>query len=237
MACPASGNLDKAIPNWEEPVREEKMGAKSKGHFIHELIADLITFSYETETKVYKNNWRDLVAVAEILQAVAEIWQRRRFQVLSETSMKAEWLDDPTDTTADLVFYTQDEMHIIDFKMGKILVDLDDNDQMMFYAATYGILAPKAKEVNLYIMQPFAPDGFQHIVVTTAELQAWMQKARASQKLVLAGDTTFGPSDHCTFCPANPHSRGDRGKPLCPAMMQVLYPQPPALDEDEILNL
>ena len=52
---------------------------------------------------------------------------------------------------------------------------------------------------------------------------------------MLAGDTTLVPNDHCTFCPANPHSRGDKGSPLCPPMMQKLYPFD--VDEDAILAL
>jgi hypothetical protein len=36
------------------------------------------------------------------------------------------------------------------------------------------------------------------------------------------------------FCPAYPHSRSEKGKPLCPATMALLYP--PIIDEDEILN-
>ena len=45
--------------------------------------------------------------------------------------------------------------------------------------------------------------------------------------LITDGDTTFQPGDHCMFCSANPHSRAAKGKPLCPAMMQMLYPKEP----------
>lgn len=46
---------------------------------------------------------------------------------------------------------------------------------------------------------------------------------------------TFSPGDHCKFCPANPHGRGAKGKPYCPAMMGLLYPQP-AVNYDEMLE-
>lgn len=245
MACSAAGNLDLAIPNWVEPVRNNRVGAKSKGHKIHELIADLITFQYETTkldeegnevtSRVYKNGPKDLLYTAEILTYVSEIWSTRRFKVLSEEPMKAHWLDQPTDTTADLVLYTQDEMHIFDWKVGKIQVDAIDNEQLLFYAATYGILASKAKQITVHICQPWA-GGMEEWVITTERLKQFIDDAVEAQRKVLRGDTTFGPSDHCTFCPANPHSRGDKGGPFCPAMMQVLYPTT-GTDEEAILNL
>jgi len=86
--------------------------------------------------------------------------------------------------------------------------------------------------VHLHILQP-AADQMAEWTVTTSEIAAFMNRARVSEALVMAKDTTFGPSDHCTFCPANPHSRGDKGKPLCPAMMQLLYPS--VIDEQEML--
>ena len=74
MACPASGNLDKAIPNWREPERDDTKGAKSKGHAFHEWLSQIITFSYETgidqrtgKPRVHKNAAKDLLAFASVL--------------------------------------------------------------------------------------------------------------------------------------------------------------------------
>ena len=146
----------------------------------------------------------------------------------------ADWLDVPTPTTVDLVLHTQDEIHVLDLKAGKIPVEVIDNEQLLFYGASFGHLAPKAKHFTLHILQPWA-DGNSSWEVSTLRMAQFMDEAREAQRKVLAGDTTFGPSDHCMFCPANPHSLGDKGAPRCPAQMQLLYPQP--LDEDEILNL
>jgi hypothetical protein len=66
-------------------------------------------------------------------------------------------------------------------------------------------------------------------------LAQFMADALKAEALVLAGDTTFGPSDSCTFCPANPHGRGSKGRPFCPAQMQMLYPD--KTNEAEILAL
>ena len=62
-----------------------------------------------------------------------------------------------------------------------------------------------------------------------------MADAKAAEAHILAGSTTFSPGDHCKFCPANPQGRGAKGKPYCPAMMSLLYPQP-AVDYDQMLE-
>jgi hypothetical protein len=221
MACPASANLDKAIPNWTPPVVDPMAGAKGRGTTLHKLLEEAGNLSTP--------DFRDY---AKIVTYVATLREKRRFQVWTEHSVQAEWLPSKPWTTADLVLQTKDELHVVDYKFGRIPVTLIDNEQMLFYAASYAHLAPKAHEVHLHLLQP-AANQMVEWTVTAREIAAFMNRARVSESLVMAGDTTFGPSDHCTFCPANPHSRGDKGKPLCPAMMNLLYPS--VIDEHEML--
>jgi hypothetical protein len=221
MACPASANLDKAIPNWTPPDVDPMAGAKGRGTTLHELL--------EKVTDLPLPDLRDYV---KILNYIMELRLRRRFQVWNEHTVPAEWLASKPWTTADTVLFTKDELHIVDYKFGRIPVTVIDNEQLLFYAASYAHLAPKAHEVHLHLLQP-AADQMVEWTVTTSEIAAFMNRAKISEQLVMAGDTTFGPSDHCTFCPANPHSRGDKGKPLCPAMMNLLYPS--VIDEQEML--
>jgi hypothetical protein len=222
MACPASANLDVAIPGWQEPDVDPTAGAKGRGTRLHEKLEQVVGMSMA-----------DLRDYAAIVAYVAELRGRRRFKVLTEETVTAEWLTSRPTTTADLVLYTRDELHIVDYKFGRIPVDVIDNEQMLFYAASYSQLAPKARQVSLHILQP-AAGNLVEWQVETPDIAAFMMRAKASEKLILAKDTTFGPSDHCTFCPANPHSRGDKGKPLCPAMLELLYPE--QLDEDALLD-
>lgn len=233
MACPASANLDLAIPNWVEPVRDEAMGAKATGSSVHKMVEDLMNLEYVTPTRTTKFSARDLMHVAQMLTYISELWSTRRFTVLNEATVKATWLVSQPNTTADIVFYTQDEIHVIDMKWGKVEVDVVDNEQLLFYAVCYAPLAPKAKGVTVHILQPRA-GNLNSWFIDTPRLKKFMDEAIATEVMIAAGDVTFGPSHHCTFCPANPHSRGDKGKPLCPAMMDLLYPR--YIDEDEILN-
>lgn len=225
MACPASANLPLAIPNWSppDPVVEDARPVIAKGHKLHENFADITALPAA-----------DIKAMISALQYVADIRSQRKFKVLNEEPVTATWLTSKPGTTADLVLYTQDEMHVFDLKTGRIPVEVIGNKQLLFYGVCYAPLAPKAKGITLHIVQPWA-EGNQSWYVDTNVLKQFMDDAIAAEKKILAGDTTFGPSDSCKFCPANPHSRGLKGKPLCPAMMKLLYP--PIVDEDEILSM
>ncbi len=222
MSCHASAHLELAIPNWTPPVVDDMAGAKGKGTRMHEMLEPLWDLSAS-----------DLHHVARVVEYVAGVRSLRRFKVLVEERVTADWLPSAPKTTADLVLYVADEIHVIDFKWGRIPVEVVDNKQVLFYARSYAHLAPSAKGVTGHIVQPYA-DVFESWFMDTAELYRFEVKAVATDKAITAGDVTFGPSDSCTFCPAYPHSRSDKGKPLCPATMAMLYP--PIIDEDEILN-
>jgi hypothetical protein len=221
--CHASAHLELAIPNWTPPVVDDMAGAKGKGTTMHQLLEPLWSLGAT-----------DMAHVARVVEYVADVRSLRRFNVLIEEKMVADWLPSKPSTTADLVLYVSDEIHIIDFKWGKIPVEVFGNDQLLHYARTYCHLAPRAKSVFVHIVQPYA-DNFEWWEIEAQDLAAWSAKAEAADAAIQAGDITFGMSDHCKFCPAFPHSRGDKGKPLCPTAMAFLYP--PIVHEDEILGL
>jgi hypothetical protein len=224
MGCTASANLDVAIPNWIPPVKDDTAdNAANRGTIMHALFAGVM------ELKA-----KDAYMLAKAIEYVAQVRESRRFKSVIEAPMKAVWLDSTPTTTADLVLYVADEIHIFDLKTGAIPVEVVDNDQMMYYAATYGVLAPKAKGVHLHIVQPWA-GVMEAWYVTTAEIGAFIAAARQTEMDIMARVVEFHPGDHCQFCPANPHGRGLKGRPYCPAMMELLYPQAP-IDEDEMLR-
>ena len=223
MACHASAHLELAIPNWSPPVVDQMAGAKGKGTAMHAMLEPLWDLSVA-----------DMAHVVNVIQYVANIRSKRRFKTAIEETVVADWLPSKPKTTADLVLYVQDEIHVIDFKWGKIPVEVVDNKQVLYYARSYAHLAPKAKGVTGHIVQPYA-GVFESWFMDTAELLRFENAAVATDRAISRGSVTFGPSDSCTFCPAYPHSRSDKGKPLCPATMQLLYP--PIMHEDEILAL
>lgn len=223
IACPGSADLEKSIPGWTPPVVDPTKGQKAVGKNRHKWLQDASDLSA-----------KELMAMAEALAYYAEIRSRRRFKVRTEEKIKADWLKSKPLTTADVVLYTADELHIIDWKWGKIPVDVCDNDQLLFYAVSYAHLAPKAKGAELHIIQPMA-DNMVSTYVSAAEIQAFMARALIAEDAILRGSTKLVPSDKgCMFCPAFPHSRSDKSKPLCPVTMNILYP--PKVDNQAILD-
>jgi hypothetical protein len=225
MSCHASANLELAIPNWTPPEEDPTQdNAANRGTEMHRMFADVMSLST-----------KDALMMAEAIGYVAEVRSRRRFKTMIEQTVNAAWLVSNPGTCADLVLYTQDELHIIDLKTGKIPVSAVDNAQLKYYAVTYGGLAPKAKGAHLHIVQPWA-GVMEEWYATAPVLQSFMDDAIKAEARILNGSTVFSPGDHCQFCPANPHGRGAKGRPYCPAMMGLLYPQP-AVDYEAMLNM
>lgn len=225
MACHGSANLELSIPGWVPPVIDREKGAKGKGSRLHEYLEGTSDLTA-----------RDLRCLAEALLYMADLRSRRRFHVLKEETVEATWLQSKPRTTVDVVLYTADELHIVDYKTGMIEVSPINNEQLMYYALCFAHLAPKADGVHLHIVQPWTKESnMTEWFISAADLQDFMLLAQAAEKEILSGSTVLSPSDHCTFCPANPHSRSDKGRPMCPPMMQLLYPQ--HFDESAILDL
>ena len=220
--CTGSADLPSAIPGWVDGVPKPG-NAASRGSLIHEVLAAATELSPA-----------ELRGLHQALAYFAGLRTLRRFTVLSEYTFTAGWLDPAVLSTVDVALHTIDELHIIDWKTGKIPVSPVDNKQLMFYAACAAYLAPKAKFVTLHVIQPWSPEWSPDIashVVTADELALFMDEMRAAHAKIQAHDLTLSPGDHCQFCPANPHSRGVKGSPLCPAQMAVLYPERAALRE------
>ena len=221
MECPGAANLEEAIPGFVTPP-PVKGGMADEGSKVHSALEVIFSLTPKNTTRV--------------LQCFAEIQslrETRRFKILSEETVECEWLPSKPETTADLVFYLKGELHIIDLKWGAIEVELDDNWQLFFYAKSYLHFAPEAKEVYLWIAQPKA-GGLQCIVVTREEVEEFALRAIEADERITRKDLTLVPNNDCTFCPANPHTRGPRGNKMCPEQSKVLYPD--NTNEEAMLN-
>lgn len=152
-----------------------------------------------------------------------------RSKILAEIPMTAHWLRTQPGTTPDVVILTSGAIEIIDWKSGKIPVEALDNDQLLFYAAcAYEQWKLQWREwdsqlkIRMSIVQPGHASSW---VITLGELLLWMDKARKAEQKILDKDLTLTIGKSCTYCPANPHGRGEKAAPYCPVMMQFLYPQ------------
>src|SRR5690606_19918782 len=156
----------------------------------------------------------------------------------TEEQLTAGWLKSASGTTPDVTIVGEHRLEVIDYKTGSIPVDATSNDQLMFYAATkYWVERLPAsgrkhdpQEFTAHILQP---GNFSSWTAPIQVLLDWMELAKAADQRILDKDVSLVPNEHCTFCPANPHARGEKGSPLCPAQRAILYPE--RMDEDEIL--
>lgn len=226
IACPASANLELAIPGYQPPPNGGDTKASLKGTDIHEILERAAGYSA-----------KEMLGISEAMRYVAQLRTTRRFKMLTEHEGEGWWLTQSPKpkTRADVVLYVADELHVIDYKFGRIKVEADDNDQGKYYSLAFLPLAPKCTGVTFHIVQPFA-DNIDSTFFTLDELEQFRLDTLAAEAKILAGDTTFNPSDACRFCPANPHSRGAKGSAFCPAMLDLYYPRKP-IDEDTFLGL
>ena len=173
----------------------------------------------------------DTIRYMKNLQADLGVSRR---DVETEVKMKSKWLRKPEKTTADVVIPTRNTLDVVDYKTGSIPVEAEDNDQLMYYAACAKYEFYEDSEwpstITMHILQPGNESSH---TITAGELKKWIVKARATERLIAAGDLSLHPGKGCTFCPANPHTRGDKATKLCPVMMEMLYP--PVMDADELL--
>lgn len=197
-------------------------------------------YTLAIETMADINDWLPLLRpyppkmlrfLAETALYVADLQERLAGQgtIYGERSMVATWLPSKAKTTPDIAIVGLKTLEIVDYKTGVIFVDPTDNDQLLFYAACCLAEAPEAEEFTVHVLQP---GNLSSWTAPVEYLRKWMKKAVETDNKIKAKDLTLVPSDHCTFCPANPWGRGDKSEAKCPAMQEILYP--PVVDNDEL---
>lgn len=163
---------------------------------------------------------RYVVAMAEAFEYVADLLDEMDddVKILVEQKRTADWLSTAPKTTVDLILMDAHRMEVLDLKMGDVPVDATNNTQLMYYAWTFG--AANYEAVTLHIMQR---NNFNLWEVKVSRLHEWSNELKESERAILSGDVKLNPGSHCTFCPANPRARSDKGNKSCPAMLELLY--------------
>lgn len=135
--------------------------------------------------------------------------------------------------TADLAAYFSEEevLDITDYKNGVgIVVDVEWNAQLMYYA--YGLLEeyPGVRRVRLRIVQPraFHPAGpVREWELSAESLCEWADKELLPAMYRKEADGELNAGDHCRFCPA---------KLVCP-LLTSLFGAAAKSDPKTIINL
>lgn len=153
--------------------------------------------------------------------------------IVTEMKVHAEWLTTRPYTSADIIVYDATTIHVVDVKFGDIEVSPMGNEQLLYYLKTWlKRLNHTFKDMRVHIVQR---NNMDYYPVTLSILEKWVVSMQESEAAILDGDLTLTPGDHCKFCPANPHGRGDRGSKSCPVMLAVLYGERDAAANDEAI--
>ena len=167
--------------------------------------------------------------IADTLEELAWYARKSPIAVFSEMTVESRFLVKPRTTTPDVIILLPlGRLVVIDFKTGAIPVEAEDNDQLLYYLASVlseqNRFALAMADITSFTAVILQPGGNSTASVTREELAEWTAKALETEAKIARKDLTLTPSANCTFCPANPQSRGEKGTPLCPAMLERLYP-------------
>lgn len=98
--------------------------------------------------------------------------------------------------TSDVIATNGVDLHVVDFKFGRGIVEIEDNDQVSCYLNLARQLYPSAKRFFGTIIQPFN-GGIKGPIEFSAEHLDEIEK-----KVIRASITReYVGGDHCTFCP------------------------------------
>lgn len=119
--------------------------------------------------------------------------------------------------TLDYCLLWDSILEIVDYKHGMgVVVEVEDNPQLMYYA--YGVLKnrPEIKKVRMTIAQPrvdWHPDGkIRSWTIDADYIREWAEKTLVPGMLRTALDDTLMPGEWCRFCPA---------KLVCPVLTNL----------------
>ena len=108
--------------------------------------------------------------------------------------------------TADCIMLSDEELHIIDYKHGRIKVSATDNDQMKTYAVgalqDFGMAYPNVKRISVSICQPRIKNEVDWSIEVN-ELRKWANTVlRPKGSLALMGEGTLCEGEWCRYCKA-----------------------------------
>jgi len=101
--------------------------------------------------------------------------------------------------TIDVIVLEGENLHVVDFKFGRVKVDIEDNKQIQCYLNLARQLFPEAKRFFGSIIQPIYSDRMQTVEFSEKQLNAHM-----SAVLEASISDHFKAGDHCQWCPAGP---------------------------------
>lgn len=123
----------------------------------------------------------------------------------AERYLDMSWLDSRLGGTADDTIVDVDWIHLLDYKNGRILVEVIDNEQMQNYAVGLLHEHPEARGVTVHLVQPngIHEDGFiREVSYTADELKLFELKMKQAAEATSKPNAPRRAGGWCTYCPA-----------------------------------
>ncbi len=126
-------------------------------------------------------------------------------ELFTERFLNMSWLDDRLGGTADVTIADPDWIHLLDYKNGRVLVEVKDNEQMKNYAVGLLHEHPEARGVTVHLVQPngIHEDGcIREESYTADELKLFELQMKKAADATAKPNALRRAGDWCQYCPA-----------------------------------
>jgi hypothetical protein len=192
MACPGSRRMEAMYPR-------ESSEASREGTLAHEVCKRLLN-----EEKVDLELPHEMLSFCELYVNYLKRLSKGH-QLCIEETIGIESIHPDMWGTPDAWFFTENHLHIFDFKYGFKPVEVFENWQLITYSA--GIMEgdPSVDKVTFHIVQPRAmhTDGpIRTWSISSDELLMYWDRLRASEALAATEDAPLITGSGCEYCHA-----------------------------------
>lgn len=183
--------------------------------FVHAPgVEETLIGSPDMELKPLVDDWAMFVCddtmVAGIQMMIDEVERIREEEcfdpvLYTERFLDMTWLDDRLGGTADVTLVDPGWIHLADYKNGRIVVEVTNNEQMKNYAVGLLHEHPDARGVTVHLVQPNAihEDGcIRHETYSADELKLFELQMKQAADAVSKPNAPRRTGAWCTYCPA-----------------------------------
>lgn len=243
LNCPPSARLEESYPDTSSPYAKEGTLAheiaefKTRNYFIETLPKRTFTSKLNKFKKdeLYQNEMDEYTeSYLEYIKEVAMKYPSKPYIALEKKIDFSKYVPDGYGT-CDCIMIHGNDMHIIDFKYGKVVpVSAENNSQLMLYALgaleAYRMLY-QIETVHLSIFQPRI-DNISCFEISAANLLSWaIEEVEPKAKLAYDGIGDFNAGEHCRFCKAQAQCRAKAESIIS---VFPIKEEPALLTDDEI---
>lgn len=205
LECPGSVELSAKCP-----VPPETPQAK-EGTDAHTCLETMLKNGIERQlsTERFLAEKYPLQMVTHAAWAAREIWKLtpKGATLLAETRAELFHIDEEMHGTSDAVIMTDfDLLHVVDYKHGRMPVEVEHNPQLIAYAI--GVAHKfdyNFERVKCTVIQPRAGHGSGPVrtwATTIETLFEWADRFKQGIRLSKKKHAPFKAGEHCFFCPA-----------------------------------